>query len=121
MHMGKKRTQPTRRLFVYGTLKRGKPLHSWLDESRFIGDDSVYGEMYTLGWYPAFFWPKDRPGEIIGEVYDLPKETFERLRRMEEAAGYKTEETKTVRGKYVHIFVHTNENFRQPSRYITNF
>ncbi len=62
------------RVFVYGTLKRGFPLHKHLSSARFLGYGKLLGfEMYDLGWYPGIVPGK---GEVFGEVYEIDLKTL---------------------------------------------
>jgi gamma-glutamylcyclotransferase (GGCT)/AIG2-like uncharacterized protein YtfP len=49
-------------------------LHSYLSDSRFIGNAVVSGEMYDLGRYPAFRVSED--GEVRGEVWEVDSRTL---------------------------------------------
>jgi gamma-glutamylcyclotransferase (GGCT)/AIG2-like uncharacterized protein YtfP len=58
------------KLFVYGTLRRGFPLHRYLsDKARFVGPGTITGILYDLGEYPGAV-PSDH-GEVKGELYEL--------------------------------------------------
>ncbi len=70
------------RVFVYGTLKRGFPLHRYLAGARFLGEARLEGfEMFDLGWYPGIV-----PGEgvVYGEVYDVGPGTLALLDEIED-------------------------------------
>ena len=58
------------KLFVYGTLRKGFPLHKYLSEkARFVGPGTITGILYDLGEYPGAV-PSDH-GEVQGELYEL--------------------------------------------------
>ena len=58
------------KIFVYGTLRKGFPLHTYLsDKARFIGKGTIGGRLYDLGTYPGVF--SSEPGEVKGELYEL--------------------------------------------------
>lgn len=58
------------RLFVYGTLRKGFPLHKYLSQkARFLGSGTIRGVLYDLGKYPGAI-PSDM-GEVKGELYEL--------------------------------------------------
>jgi gamma-glutamylcyclotransferase (GGCT)/AIG2-like uncharacterized protein YtfP len=58
------------RIFVYGTLRKGFPLHKYLsDKAKFIGAGSIRGLLYDLGKYPGALPSKE--GEVKGELYEL--------------------------------------------------
>ena len=77
------------RLFVYGTLKRGQPLHGLLRGATLLGEGRVKGfALYDLGDYPAA-----RPEEgscIWGEVYEVPEDLLPLLDEVEDE--YRREE-----------------------------
>lgn len=83
------------RVFVYGTLRRGGPLHEcWLGGAEFVEARTERGRMFhrfaRAGRYIGY--PVVRfgePGVVHGEVYDLDALDFEDLRRMEQAVGYR--------------------------------
>ena len=57
-------------VFVYGTLMRGEPAHSYLEGAVFMGEYLLRGhEMYDLGRYPAIV-PAEG-GVVYGEVYGI--------------------------------------------------
>jgi len=67
-------------LFVYGTLRRGQPLHRFLDcgKSRFVGEGRIAGRLFDLGEYPGAIGDVKRFSTVRGEVHELlaPEETF---------------------------------------------
>ncbi len=70
------------KVFVYGTLKRGFPLHHHLRGARYLGRAWLRGfVMYDLGWYPAIL-----PGEgvVSGELYEVDWATLLLLDEVEE-------------------------------------
>jgi gamma-glutamylcyclotransferase (GGCT)/AIG2-like uncharacterized protein YtfP len=68
-------------LFVYGTLKRGFPLHKHLKEARFLGEAELSNYlMYDLGWYPGIV---PGPGKVRGEVYEVSLATLALLDEIE--------------------------------------
>mgnify|MGYP003139052646 CR=1 FL=1 len=81
-----------RKLFVYGTLKRGGRLHDfYLKDQEFLG--TYYTEpnyfLYDSGAFPmAFRLPKGTGQSIKGEIYRTDKNNFDMIATMEEGAGY---------------------------------
>jgi gamma-glutamylaminecyclotransferase len=79
-------------LFVYGTLKRGKPLHFYLQRAQFLGV-GVTADRYPLilaeeGWYPYLL---DLPGKgyrVTGELYSIDYPTLKVIDRVEEYPDY---------------------------------
>ena len=72
------------RLFVYGTLKRGEPLHHLLEGARFLGEGRVKGyALYDLGDYPAAR-PAGPQEAVLGEVYEIEPERLTVLDEVED-------------------------------------
>lgn len=95
----KNKHKPDKRVvvFVYGTLRRGFPLNEWLDNSKYLGVDAIDGySLLSLGAYPAMIrmakvdGQPDRGYKVSGELWSVPRDRFEQLRRMEERVGYST-------------------------------
>ena len=78
--------------FVYGTLKKGKRLHSIIEDATFIGTPETKQSFdikdYANGAFPIIFLPKDDGYKIKGEVYDLNKQTMSYVWSLETGAGY---------------------------------
>lgn len=76
-------------LFVYGTLRRGQPLHRYLttDKTRLAGEGKIPGRLFDLGEYPGAIPDTKRFSTIRGEVHELfaPDETLEVL---DDVEGY---------------------------------
>jgi gamma-glutamylcyclotransferase (GGCT)/AIG2-like uncharacterized protein YtfP len=86
---------------VYGSLKSGHYNHYLLGEARFLGETTVRGTLYSMGAYPALAESGDK--EYHAEVYEVPDEEYERIRRMELGAGY-IEKEKVWKGSTVTVF-----------------
>jgi gamma-glutamylcyclotransferase (GGCT)/AIG2-like uncharacterized protein YtfP len=71
------------KVFVYGTLMRGRSNHWYLRDSIYLGDGIITGyALYDLGSYPGVVASeKDR---VKGELYSIDKETLKRLDDLEE-------------------------------------
>lgn len=94
-------------VFVYGTLKRGKPLHnSWMHNSKFIDEDKIKGTLYLLSSYPAI---NEGNKEVPGEIFEMPEKDFIALKAMEHMAGYKTKKIKTIKGREVKTFFYKTD------------
>lgn len=77
-----------RLLFVYGTLKRGHRLASWLSGQSFVGLAEVSdATLIDLGPYPAMIAPVP-DHKVRGEVYLVDNSRYAALTNMEVAAGY---------------------------------
>lgn len=71
------------RVFVYGTLKRGGYFHDALEHSTFVGTGStvdLFG-LYDLGPYPCAV--RKSISTLKGEVYEVDRDTFALLDRIE--------------------------------------
>lgn len=74
------------RVFVYGTLRRGFPLHHHLtDQSpKFIDNGTIRARLYDLGEYPGARLSDLASDEVDGEVYELLPEQLRALDEIEE-------------------------------------
>lgn len=74
-------------LFVYGSLRKGQQNHHRLKDAKFIGNATIkHWVLYSLGSYPAIKWKQG--SKLIGEVYEVEHESFERINLMEKNANY---------------------------------
>lgn len=64
------------KLFVYGTLKKGKPNHCVLGDSKFLGELKMWMpyKMLSNDWYPALVPSASILNWIQGEVYEISPE-----------------------------------------------
>lgn len=79
----------TTKVFVYGTLKRGRPLDRSLFEKARKGVDeaTITGNIYSLGPYPTVKLDGNRV--VHGEVHTYDKEDFDDiLKTMDLIEGY---------------------------------
>jgi gamma-glutamylcyclotransferase (GGCT)/AIG2-like uncharacterized protein YtfP len=62
------------KLFVYGTLRRGFPLHACLRSAspRFLGKGWIVAKLYDLGDYPGAIKSRAPADRVEGEIYELP-------------------------------------------------
>jgi len=60
-----------RRVFVYGTLRRGEvnDINLLAPPPVFLANASLDGTLYPLGWYPGLVL--GGPGRVVGEVYAI--------------------------------------------------
>ena len=72
-----------RHVFVYGTLRRGEAndINELQPRPQFIGQASVEGSLYPLGWYPGLVL--GGPGRVVGEVYAVAADLETRLDEIE--------------------------------------
>ncbi|XP_050089948.1 putative gamma-glutamylcyclotransferase CG2811 [Anopheles aquasalis] len=86
-------TSPLRRVFVYGTLKRGEPNHHWLTDVA-NGMASFVGRGTTVARYPLVIGSRynipflldvpDRGHRVRGEIYDIDDHMLGRLDVLED-------------------------------------
>ena len=80
------------RVFVYGSLKKGKKLAFYLKNVKFLGD-AITCEKYPMvlsksGWYPYLIDKKGMGFNIKGEVYEISPRLLKILDRVEEVPHY---------------------------------
>lgn len=65
----------TEKLFVYGSLKAGFPLHGIIEGHEFLGVFKTFPDyrLYDLGAFPALV-PARRGRQVMGEVYLVDEE-----------------------------------------------
>jgi gamma-glutamylcyclotransferase (GGCT)/AIG2-like uncharacterized protein YtfP len=76
------------RLFVYGTLMRGRrqDLSRYEPAPVYLGEGWVAGRLYDLGHCPALVLDY-AAAPVWGEVWNVPRELFEQLNRYEVECG----------------------------------
>lgn len=71
------------RVFVYGTLKQGRPNHDVLKGAELLGRCTVKGkvQMLDLGYYPGMVMTpgKEPDRKVLGEVYRVSRDTLTML------------------------------------------
>ncbi len=97
-------------LFVYGTLKNGKRLHSVLGQScEYVGEFTTRYNNYDLvnfaDSFPIMCF-KQNGYKIKGELYDVTPDTVDRVNSIEGGAGYVPFiiEVSNFNGKKLHNF-----------------
>lgn len=84
-------------LFVYGSLRRGYPLHGWLEDQTFVGIGDADGlAMIDLGEYPAVVNVGGKDHSVTGEYFLVDSARFAQLQAMERRVGYSTVSVKGV-------------------------
>jgi gamma-glutamylcyclotransferase (GGCT)/AIG2-like uncharacterized protein YtfP len=66
---------------VYGTLRKNQGNHRLLVDSKFLGEGTTGGIMYSMGGFPAVDITGDK--EIKIEVYSVDEQTLNRLDGLE--------------------------------------
>lgn len=64
------------KIFVYGTLKKGKHNHSIIKGSKLIGNGVIRGyKLYHTPYgFPAIFKCDDKNEIVVGEIYEVTEE-----------------------------------------------
>lgn len=79
-----------KKIFVYGTLKNGYPLNSWLEREELLDPDYITHEahydLYDLGGAPGMKWVGDGGYQIRGEVWSMNDLTENNLGLVEGSA-----------------------------------
>ncbi|WP_456434427.1 gamma-glutamylcyclotransferase family protein [Thermosulfuriphilus sp.] len=69
-------------VFVYGTLKRGGKLHSYLQGARYQGKATLKGyALYKISWYPGIV--PEEGASVCGELYQVNQRLLESLDQLE--------------------------------------
>ena len=72
------------KLFVYGTLKIGCPLHFYLSGATFIGEGFVQGfSMFHLGAFPCIVPVAEKDKIVYGEIYGVDNDAIAAIDRLE--------------------------------------
>lgn len=92
-------------VFVYGSLKRGFPLHSILKGSKYVGTVPLEGfTLHSAGAFP--YMVPCVNGTVLGELYDVTSETLWQLDRIEQNGKlYKREVIASYAGKEVSAYL----------------
>ncbi len=93
-------------VFVYGTLKKGFRLPSYLENSKFLGEGYIEGyDMYKIDWYPVIVKGN---GNVYGEIYEVDDEILKNLDAVEdEGILYKRIKEKVkIKEKELEAFVY---------------
>lgn len=107
-------------LFVYGTLKKNGKWHQLLAQEKYLGSDSVDGELYLEkgGYYPILF----KGTEVVhGELYEVSPEAYEKVMALESDADYDIQTVQTHQGRVVKVFFFQDLAQKIPSQKITDF
>lgn len=101
------------RVFVYGTLMRGKGAHHYLEKAKSEGDFVLEGYgMYNLGSFPGIL-PCCRDCEVIGEVYEVTTDMIPRLDQYEGEGSLYIRKEECVRNEndclYANVYIYNGE------------
>lgn len=78
---------PPNHLFVYGSLKRGcapPQIADVMESLAYVGGGSIRGRFHGSGPYPGATFDESDATEIVGEIYRLPKDDEETLKRLDD-------------------------------------
>jgi len=72
-------------VFVYGSLKKGFRNNKVLGDSKYVGTfkTTTKFKMLDLGYYPALMLDDVGGNVVLGELYEVSGDTFERLDQLE--------------------------------------
>ena len=80
------------RIGVYGSLRRGQPLHRVISSEKYIGNVLVDGyDLYADLSKQSYPFIKKGDGKVLMEVYDVHPAIGDQVGRIEESAGYRTD------------------------------
>jgi gamma-glutamylaminecyclotransferase len=93
----------SQRVFVYGTLKRGRGNHHFLQGQRYIGKGNTLPRyaLYDLGGYPGMVETEDQPAAIAGEIWEVDDDCLAELDELESIAD----------GEYARVWLRELEAF----------
>jgi len=104
-------------VWVYGTLKKGGANHHYLAQSMYRGQATLtfQGRLFDVG-FPVLMKSRNKIN-IEGELYDVDRETFDRLDRLEgNGHMYQRRRKRLADGRYAWIYIGKN-SFWQPRAY----
>jgi len=91
-----------RKIFVYGTLKKGYGLNHILKNSKYIGKEKIYGyNLYDSGYGYPLAMKTIAPDFVEGELYEVNDQVWKTICNIEIGAGY---DIKTI--KDVNFFIY---------------
>ena len=94
----------TVKVFVYGTLKRGFRLNPYMENSKFLAEDTLKGfDIYSNGSFPMIVRGQ---GEVKGEVFEVPVNLLPILDEIECAYTRTKVNTHQFKGVFVYIYNH---------------
>ena len=105
---------PEHHVFVYGTLRRGgrNDINRLAPAPVFVGEASVRGLLYPLGWYPGLVLGGPGAVDVAGEVYRIAPALQARLDAIEgivpgpDSEYFKREVAVAVRGRTLACLVY---------------
>lgn len=89
-------------LFIYGSLKRGKPNHGFLDGQKFVGEATTHRRyrLLNLGAFPGLVRAGRAAGTAVrGELWEVDAECLEQLDQLEGSPRFYRREPVQLRGR----------------------
>lgn len=97
------------KVLVYGSLRMGEGNNYLLEGSDFMGEIKFTGfTLHNLGYYPAIVENEENGQEIVGEVWEITNDTFNRLDRLEGYPHYYNR--KQIETEFGPAWVYFNNN-----------
>lgn len=95
-------------LFCYGILKRGHALDLTRLGGKFIQEDTIYGNLYSIGnGVGLILGTKEQDRGAHGEVFEIPSQLWRYLDEIEnEPEYYKRVKVQTLKGLEVQVYEH---------------
>ena len=104
-------------VFTYGTLKRGGHNHHYLQNATYVGTITLpfKGRMFDVG-FPVLMKSRSTV-KVEGELYEVDRETFDRLDRLEgQGHMYMRRRKRLANGSYAWVYIGMNR-FWEPRAY----
>lgn len=76
----------TQIIAVYGSLRRGSYANGLLKGAKYLGQDKISGDLYSLGNYPGLLLDSDEP--VLVDLYLLPEDDEGLLISIDRYEGY---------------------------------
>jgi gamma-glutamylcyclotransferase (GGCT)/AIG2-like uncharacterized protein YtfP len=81
----------SKRIFVYGSLRRGQQANRSLRDCKFLEEVTLPGfDMYAVSWFPGIRHNPANEQGVVGELYELPEEDADTLiKNLDYYEGYR--------------------------------
>lgn len=102
-------------IFVYGSLRRSEAADLSLRPGvSFVGEDSVPGKLYAVGWYPGVKELGEGPSSAVkGDVFRFEEDSEELIAWLDGYEGYPSlfdrQKTLTANGCVVWVYIYNHE------------
>jgi gamma-glutamylcyclotransferase (GGCT)/AIG2-like uncharacterized protein YtfP len=105
---------PSRHVFVYGTLRRGgrNDINRLQPAPEYVGMGEVKGILYHIDWYPGLTLGGEEAVTVVGEVYRITPElelVLDRIEQIvpgEDSEYFKREITIAVQGRPIRCLLY---------------